>query len=488
MTTTEPDTVVGETESVCPDCLARIPATRISRGDDVYLRKACPVHGPVETVVWRGQPAFRSWVRPRTAVPAARPFTRLDRGCPFDCGLCPDHRQQSCCVLLEVTPRCDLRCAYCFASAGEAGSDPDVADLSERMRRLFDAAGPVNLQLSGGEPCVRDDLPEIAGRARGIGFTFVQVNSNGLRLARDPAFARLLRDAGVATVFLQFDGTRDDIHEQMRGRPMLRHKIAAIERCGAAGLGVVLVPVIVPGINADNLGDILRFAVAHQPIVRGVHFQPVSYFGRYPVAPTDADRVTLPEIVAGLEAQTDGLVRIEDFQPAGAENARCSFNGTFVSMPDGRLHPLTRAPAGAACCGSAEAPPVPRRFEVRSGSDGAPAAGCCPEAEPADSAVTRARDFVARSWSAPQAVLPARAAASGPGFGEWDVFLSRARTHTLAISGMAFQDAWTLDLDRLRDCHIHVAEEGGAAIPFCAYNLTGMDGRGLYRSAGAGRA
>jgi 7,8-dihydro-6-hydroxymethylpterin dimethyltransferase len=460
-------TVLAETESVCPECLARIPASRVAIGDDVVLRKACPEHGRFETIVWRGLPAATSWVRPKTAAGPGPTTVPVDRGCPFDCGLCTDHRQASCCVLLEVTRRCDLACDFCFASAGaaaSAGSDPDPADLAGRMIRLFTRAGPVNLQLSGGEPCVRDDLPEIAAAARDIGFTFVQVNTNGLRLARDPGFAQALREAGVATVFLQFDGTRDDIHRRMRGRPLAAAKLAAIEACGRAGLGVVLVPVVVPGINADHVGDILRFAIAHQPVVRGVHFQPVSYFGRFPRVPTDADRITLPEIIAGLQAQTDGLVRVEDFQPAGAENALCSFNGMFVTLPDGRLHPLTRASSAACCSGVAEPGPV---------------------------GVGRARDSVARRWAAPRTsggpVEPgggrapgpgaAAAPATGLGTGDWDAFLARARTHTLAVSGMAFQDAWTLDLDRLRDCHIHVAY-GDGAIPFCAYNLTAIDGTG----------
>lgn len=88
---------------------------------------------------------------------------------------------------------------------------------------------------------------------------------------------------------------------------------------------------------------------------------------------------------------------------------------------------------------------------------------------------------MARNWSAPEAVsLP-----NGPAFGEWDVFLSRARTHAFCISGMAFQDAWTLDLERLRDGHIHIADLAGPTIPFCAYNLTDQRGRSLYRAQAA---
>jgi uncharacterized radical SAM superfamily Fe-S cluster-containing enzyme len=481
---------LGTTESVCPDCLARIPGTRIVRGADVLLRKRCPAHGTTETVIWRDGDGATAWKDWRRVANPGRPLhaaTPVGLGCPFDCGLCPDHRQQACCVLLEVTQRCDLHCAFCFADAGASGAPgagawppgaagaPPLAVLRERLRGLFAQAGPVNLQLSGGEPCVRDDLPEIAAAAREIGFAFVQVNTNGLRLARDPGFASRLHDAGVATAFLQFDGTRDETHVALRGRPLAAHKAMAIDACAAAGIGVVLVPVVVPGVNDDDLGEILRFALAHQPAVRGIHFQPVSYFGRYPAAPENADRITLPEIVAGLAAQSGGLVRVEDFQPAGAENARCSFNGTFVAMPDGRLLPLTRwsaatGPAGASCC--APAPDAPEHADSAEPT-------CCSPAPTllAGNSTVRARDAVARNWAASHVPI------DGEPADDLGVFLARAQTHRLAISGMAFQDAWTLDLERLRDCHISILATDGRLVPFCAYNLTARDGRGPYRGA-----
>lgn len=93
------------TESVCPDCLARIPARRVTRGDDVYLEKSCPQHGDFQTIIWRGQPAFAGWVRPKIPTAPQTPFTAVANGCPFDCGLCPDHRQHTCTALLEVTQR-----------------------------------------------------------------------------------------------------------------------------------------------------------------------------------------------------------------------------------------------------------------------------------------------------------------------------------------------------------------------------------------------
>jgi uncharacterized radical SAM superfamily Fe-S cluster-containing enzyme len=444
---------LSETESVCPECLARIPATRVARGDDVYLKKACPAHGDFSTVIWRGLPAYATWVRPKIPSYPDNPFTTVDRGCPFDCGLCPDHRQQSCCVLFEVTQRCDLHCPVCFADAGnQPASDPGLHEIKVWYRRLLEAGGPFNIQLSGGEPCLRDDLPDIIALGRSLGFTFFQVNTNGLRLSRDADYLKRLQEAGLSTVFLQFDGTCDCVYEKLRGRSLAAHKQAVIERCAEQQVGVVLVPTLVPSVNVDDIGGIIEFAVQHAPTVRGVHFQPISYFGRYPHPPRNADRVTIPEIIRAIEAQTGGAIKCESFSPPGGENALCSFHGNFVLMPDGQLTPLTKH---------------------------SPETSCCCQPVPAKQGAAQSREFVARQWAAPKDVIALEPAS--PSLGEWDVFLARARTHTFCISGMAFQDAWNLDLERLKDCYIHTASPDGRLVPFCAYNLTDQRGRSLYR-------
>ena len=458
------DIVLSETESVCPECLARIPAQRVARGEDVYLRKTCPDHGDFSTVVWHGAPVFATWVRLKLPSYPEAPFTVADQGCPYDCGLCPDHRQHSCSVLLEVTAACDLGCPVCFADAGgNSTPDPNLAAIEGWYRRLLDAGGPFNIQLSGGEPCLRDDLPEIIALGHSLGFTFFQLNTNGLRLARNPDYVRRLRDAGLSTVFLQFDGTREEIHRALRGRPLKEQKEAAIAQCAECGIGVVLVPTLAPGINTDDIGAIIEFALRRAPGVRGVHFQPISYFGRYPQAPTDQERITIPEVITAIAVQTRGLIRRESFRPPGCENALCSFHGNFVIMPDGALVPLSAQPADAGCCST---PPA------------------------AKEGAARTRAYVALHWAAPVRtfeIFETSKVSRQPSLGAWDTFLARARTHTFCISGMAFQDAWSLDLERLRDCCIHVLSPDGRLIPFCAYNLTAHAGRPLYRFAAGER-
>jgi uncharacterized radical SAM superfamily Fe-S cluster-containing enzyme len=317
---------------------------------------------------------------------------------------------------------------------------------------------------------LRDDLPEIVEAARRVGYSFIQVNTNGIRLAADKDYVRHLADAGLASVFLQFDGIDDETYRRLRGRALLDEKVRAIENCGAAGLGVVLVPTVVRGVNTGAVGAIVQRGVELAPAVRGVHFQPVSYFGRFPQWNGDEARVTLPELMRSLEAQTGGLVKVSDFSPPGCEHAHCSFHATYIRSADGNLRPIGGAPEGTCCSGPFESGGVRRTVET-----------------------------VSRRWSlpAPTPFLGVGASPDAPCCGgkgadviridgtlDLDVFLQEAAARSFTISAMAFQDAANLDLERLRGCCISVVSPDAMLIPFCAYNLTDTNGNSLYRRKG----
>ena len=464
-----PDTgtvLLGRTQSVCPVCLARVPAERVREGDQVFLRKTCREHGDFKTVIWRGKPDYLSWQQQKRPEHPKLCLTEVKKGCPFDCGLCPDHRQQVCCALIEVTQRCNLGCPVCFADAGERRGataaeglhggqrkdrDPTVEELLRQLKTIRGSTGSCNIQLSGGEPTVRDDLPDIIRAARSLGYTFFQLNTNGIRLGEDPDYVQALKEAGLGWVFLQFDGTTDQVYRRLRGRSLLKDKQKAIESCGRQQLGVVLVPTLVPGVNTDHVGDIVRYALKGMPIIRGVHFQPVSYFGRYPVPPQDKDRITLPEVLTALEEQTDGLLRASDFAPSDCESSVCSFHGDFIYMEDGRLTPSSKRLN--ACCGQE-----------------------CNRVE----SVSKSRNFVRSRWRIHSGSAPCGSGSSRPQQDSWDAVLDRIRNYRLSITCMAFQDAWNMDLERLRSCCVSVIDDG-KTIPFCAYNLTSRDGHSLYR-------
>ena len=454
------------TTSLCPVCLKRLPARRREEGEKVYLIKDCPDHGRYKALIWEGSPAFGTWKRPKIPTTPPIAYHPVDRGCPFDCGLCPDHRQRSCTILLEVTSRCNLSCSFCYAdSGGQAAPDPDLETIKKWYGSAAEAGGNCHIQLSGGEPTLRNDLPEIVGLGREYGFSFIQINSNGLRLADDDHFVGELKAAGLDSVFLQFDGLDPKTYLRMRGRNLLEEKLAAVEACGRHGLGVVLVPTLVPGVNTGEIGALVKKAMELAPVVRAIHFQPVSYFGRFPKAPDDPARITLPALMRAIEEQTEGLLKADDFKPPGCENALCSFHANYLILEGGKVRLLG---GGTTCCSTGP--------------------------EPAEEGALRTISRVARQWSAPKgedsSALPMAPKEAGRAGSEnlfsLDDFLIQARRNTFSVSAMAFQDVWNLDLERLRDCCIHVMTPQGELAPFCAYNLTAADGRGLYRPGSRG--
>lgn len=403
---------------------------QVLRGKDVFLEKDCREHGHFSTVVWRGEPSLDMW---RAGIPEIA--LGENPNCPQDCGLCGEHRQKTCCALVEVTGRCNLRCKYCFAD-DTPPVDPPVLEIRGWFEDLV-KNNRTFVHISGGEPTVRDDLPDIVRAAKESGCEYIQLNSNALRLATDEAYVKALADAGLSFVFMQFDGIRDEIYRELRGKPLFELKRKAIENCFRYRIGVTLVPTLVPGVNTDDIGAILRFAISMSPAVRGVHFQPVSYFGRYPCAPSDEMRITLPEVLKRIEIQTGGEIRMKNIVPSCCDHPMCGFHGDFVVMPDG-LHPLTQ--------------PVQER------------ASCCS----APSSAEKNRKFVGRRWSAPEIDCCSAPVAD---IKTLDGFLERVRTHGFTITAMAFQDCYNLDIERLRQCSMHVYDHG-KIIPFCAKYLT----------------
>ena len=430
-------TPFAKTESVCPECLRVIPAEKCVGEDGfVYLVKSCPEHGSFSALIWEGGVTdYLCWDTAPGGGNAPEETRPAAEGCPRDCGLCEKHESAGCCVLLELTKRCNLRCPVCFASAGTEEPDPSLDELARLYDMLMANGGPYNIQLSGGEPTMRDDLPEIVALGREKGFSYFQLNSNGLRLGREAGYAKLLRDVGVSCVFMQFDGFKRETQLALRGRELLDGKLRAIESCAASGLPVVLVPTLVPELNLDEIGAILSFALSRAPAVRGVHFQPVSYFGRCEL-PEPAARLTIPRVLREIEAQTGGKMLRSDFAGVGAESSYCSFHASYRVNPDGSLRAL------------------PRR------------SGCCCKKS------SEARDFVAERWGAHDDMCVK------DGF---DAFLREANERIFTVSGMVFQDAYTLDLARLRRCYINEADPERGMVPFCAYNLTDNSGRALYR-------
>ncbi len=454
--------VLRRTQSLCPLCLRRLNATYELAPDSssVLLCKTCPDHGLFQTPVWRetesgldSVPDFAKWRQPKTPSFPHSPATARKEGCPFDCGLCPEHGQHTCIGLLEVTLRCNMRCPVCYAAAGadSLSTDPSLSDLAARLDALKKASGSCHVQISGGEATLREDLPEIVALARERGFALVQLNTNGLKLAEEPSYARQLKAAGLESVYLQWDAASDAACRPLRGRDCLDFKRRAVAHCAEAGLGVVLVATVLAGANDHELGELLRLALSLGPAVRGLHLQPAAFFGRYPGDLLDTPRLTLADVMNALIRQVPDLVRPEHLRPPHCEHELCSFSATYRRTASGVLEWLHQK---ADCC---------------TGDPALQGASLLPLAAEGSKSAKR---FLSLHWKAAEADCCT----------EQDRrFLAQSGlSQHFTLSGMAFQDALSLDLERVRGCCIHVVRADGRLIPFCLHNLTATGGERLY--------
>src|SRR5215207_2752686 len=250
------------TRSICPVCRRDVEAEVVAREGRVYLRKRCADHGAFEALVYGD--ADRYLEIQRYNKPGDRPLrlqTEVVDGCPRDCGICPEHKQHSCLGIIEVNTACNLDCPICFAESG-TGHQPDGYSLSlEEVESMLDAfvraeGEPEAIQLSGGEPSIHPQILDMLAAAKARGIKLVMLNTNGIRLARDPRFAPALARIGVH-VYLQFDGFTDATQLAIRGRPLTEEKVRAVARCGEAGVSVSLAVAVERGVNEREVGKIV---------------------------------------------------------------------------------------------------------------------------------------------------------------------------------------------------------------------------------------
>jgi 7,8-dihydro-6-hydroxymethylpterin dimethyltransferase len=438
-----------ETTSLCPLCLLAIPAFRTMQDQKVYLEKRCPVHGAFRTLLWSEAEDYDAWAEGSEHAAVLHTEGTKSGNCPHQCGPCGDHEGEACTAVFHLLDDCNLGCPVCFAASitGQRNKRVSLEDIEGMYRACLHQKVLPSIQLSGGEATLRDDLPEIIGMGKKMGFRHIQVNTNGLRLAQEPDYLFSLKKGGADLIYLQFDGVSDDVYRALRGRELLGVKLEALSNCRKAGIGVLLVPTVYPGVNDHQLGEIVAFAKKWMPTVRGIHYQPVSYFGRFPdVTPPEEERLTLPEVIKLLEVQTSGEIAPDAIVPRRKFDAHCSFSSLFMLSRNGRLHPITR------------------RYDFSSLKS---------EYPDSDRFAAESIEFTNKFWrSRPDSACDC--CGSSMTLSNW-LF-----NYSLSITGMHFQDAWNMDLDRLKGCCVFVATAQEQLIPFCAYYMTGSNGRRIH--------
>ena len=307
---------LGQTTSLCETCLGLVPAKVIAEGESVFYLKRCREHGVQKTLIaddlsyWKSQ---RDWLKP-----GDRPLsvaTRTEHGCPYDCGLCPDHEQHSCLAILEINEACNLSCPVCFAdsSTKREGHRP-LAEVEAMLDVIVAAEGEPDLvQLSGGEPTIHPQFWEILDAAKARPIRHLMINTNGLRIAREPGFAeRLANYMPGFEVYLQFDSLKRAALMDLRGADLTKVRVQALEALERNNISTTLVVTLKKGVNDDEIADIVRFALNWR-CVRGVTFQPIQDAGRNDGFEPKRHRMVLTEVRRRIAEA--GVFALEDLIP-----------------------------------------------------------------------------------------------------------------------------------------------------------------------------
>ncbi|MBS0630431.1 MAG: radical SAM protein [Verrucomicrobia bacterium] len=442
------------TNSLCSHCLRKVEAKVIIQDDRVYLDKRCPEHGRERVLISTDVEYWHQTRRFLKPGQLPRKFnTPILHGCPYDCGLCADHEQHSCLTLLEVTDSCNLSCPICYA---ESSPKRTTHRTLKQIEFMLDAivrneGEPDIVQISGGEPTLHPEFFAILDAAKRRPIKHLMLNTNGLRIAQDAEFAKRLADyAPGFEIYLQFDSLRPDPIRVLRGADLLDIRRRALDRLNALNLSTTLVCTLKKGLNDQELGEIVDFALT-QRCVRGVTFQPIQHAGRSENFDPARDRLTLSEVRQNLLAQSK-IFRPDDIIPVPC-HPDCLAMGYALKL-GGKVTPLTSLiPRDTLLRGEGSTIVYERDPELRSAVFNLFSTHHSPE-----SGADALRQLLC---CLPLVQAPAA--------------LSYENIFRVLI--IQFLDAHNFDVRSVKKSCIHIAHPDGRIIPFDTYNLFYRDGK-----------
>ena len=322
-----------KTQTVCPECYKVIEGTIYEEDGQVLIKKTCPDHGEFKDIYWSDANLYHKAQEFYWEGYGVTPCLNANDGCPNDCGLCCNHKTNTCLALMELTNRCNLKCPVCFANAGKTGYviEPSMDEIESMMVGLREQKPvPVQgIQFTGGEPLLRREVPDIVQMATDLGFSALQMSSNGLVFDKNPELAHELHECGLGTIYYQFDGLKRENYIKMRGEDLLDKKLHVIEVCREAQIGVLLVPTLIKGVNDDQIGPMFEFGRKNRDIIRGINVQPVSFAGRITFEDRKNQRITTPDVMKAFEQQTNGVIKPEHWITIPAASRISTLSGLF---------------------------------------------------------------------------------------------------------------------------------------------------------------
>ena len=493
-----PLTLPYQTQSLCPECLKVVPARKFEEEGQVFMDKTCPDHGYFKELISPDVEIYMTMFTRRfhEGEGVSNPIVPDGKHCPSDCGICNMHHSHTALANIDLTNRCDMTCPVCFANANAQGyvTEPELEELRMMMKNLRDMK-PVPakvLQFAGGEPTESPYFFQAVKMAKEFGFGQIQAAHNGKNMAKWE-FAKQAKEAGLHSIYLQFDGLSEDIYLKMRAERILDTKLQAIENARKLNLRVILVPTVVKGINDHQVGDIVKFAIENADVITGISFQPVCFTGRINERKRMEKRYTMTHLAMDVDSQTGGLVP-----------ARESWVSIGCTSPMSRLaEALTGEKAMTMTlhpdCGSGTyifVEPEERK-EAKVITDFFDFYGAIKDIDELATKLhgknertgkisemsklftkAQALQILRKHFNpkkAPKGLTFQRMLGVMDGYankeeGRAPGVESKTSYPTIFVAGMHFQDPYNYDVERVKRCIIHYSAKDGRIYPFCTYN------------------
>ena len=471
-------TFLGTTQSLCPQCLGLVNTKIIARRGRVYFRKYCPTHGWREDFICSD---VEMYDRTDYSLPARLPantFTKMEKGCPFDCGLCEEHEQHTCVGLVEITSSCNLKCPMCFAASGPGGKHLSMDEAKRAIDRLVQSEGrPEVLQLSGGEPTIHPEFIDILEYALAQPIDYIMINTNGLRFAKDDGLvATIAQHKQRMEIYFQLDGLNEETSIALRGESLVPQKLRALEKLGEAGVHVTLVATLQGGVNLDQIGPLVRYAT-ERDWVTGLSLQPATYSGRHYLPEDLENRVTFPDVIKAIEEQTEGMFQTKDFFPLPCAHPNCHQLCLAYRHANG-LTPLTRfVNAKENLDLLANGISFTREEGVRLIQLYLARQACCgPSGCGDNTGCSTTLSQVDTPKSLPILSLKNDTDTTAEDFFAQALLKQLGARNLFRITINNFLDMYNFDVRRVMKCCTHHVLPSGHVIPFCAYNVLYREG------------
>jgi 7,8-dihydro-6-hydroxymethylpterin dimethyltransferase len=470
--------ILNKTESICPACyyegiLKKIDANIIEDDEKIWILRVCHKHGPFKDIIFGDVNLYKRWIKFKiTGMPVSYVKTNLFS----DSVLYTEHLSQTMLTNLIVTNRYNLKSNQNFFDANITGYvyEPSLDQLRDFIQQVktVKPLGLKAIQIAGGEPTLRDDLLEIIRIAKETGFSHVQINTNGIKLAESVDYCQSLKNEKVDTIYLNFSGIKKTTN------PLIESHKKVIENCKKVNLNIILVPTIIADENLCEAGKIVRFAIENCDSIKGVHFQLFAsdvLASKVTECEKEKQHLDYGKLFQFIEQEFPGRISRDDFYPycfifpiskfvqiitndTQAEvTAHPSCGGsTFIFIENGKPLPMTRF--------------IDVETFMRFLTDQSKKKGPLRKLRIA-SAFMKYIDTFVDFKKAPNGFNPKQILKDATIFGS-EYALREFRNKTLIVGFMGYQNVWNLDIDRLKRCVIHCPTFDGT-VPFCSYHALG---------------